>query len=276
MNRRLLKRQQGLNLIELMIAITIGVFISLMVVQYLVTSSRLFKQQGVDSNLESNGTFAISYLSQFIRQAGSRSPTGSDVPFFVGDCDDDPCTFNSDDLGVSDQLAVQMFPVNNRDCVNNEVDDGNRIANVFFVADSDGNRNPTPSCGTGGKECALYCRGYDVSNQAWLGNEAVALIDGIDQLQVLYGVSNDNKQIDRYVDASRVPAPGDVGIAIQDAWDRVRSVKLAVLVSDGQNSGTEIQEARSYQLLDSPTITFDDRVSRKIYSTTVTINNKLP
>ena len=274
MNRRLLKRQQGLNLIELMIAITIGIFISLMVVQYLVTSSRLFKQQGVDTNLESNGTFAISYLSQFIRQAGSRSPTGSDVPFYVGDCDDDPCTFNSDDSGVSDQLAVQMFPVNNRDCVNNAVDDGIRIANVFFVADSDTGA-VSESCGIDDQECALFCRGFSVSDQNWLG-DAVALIDGVDQLQVLYGVSNDVGQIDRYVDAERVPAPGATGIEIQNAWDKVRSVKLAVLVSDGQNTGTEIQEARSYQLLDSPTITFNDRVSRKIYSTTVTINNKLP
>ena len=157
--------------------------------------------------------------------------------------------------------------------MNNEVDDGIRIANVFFVADSDG--DVSDSCGIDGQECALYCRGFNVSEQSWLG-DAVALIDGVDQLQVLYGVSNDVGQIDRYVDAERVPAPGATGIEIQNAWDKVRSVKLAVLVSDGQNTGTEIQEARSYQLLDSPTITFNDRVSRKIYSTTVTINNKLP
>ena len=60
MKQNLLSRQAGLNLIELMIAIVIGIFISLMVVTYLATSSRLFKQQGADTNLEANGTFAIS------------------------------------------------------------------------------------------------------------------------------------------------------------------------------------------------------------------------
>jgi len=65
MKQRMYKSQAGFNLIELMIAIVIGLFISLMVVQYLTTSSKLFKQQGADSNLEANGTFAISYMSQY-------------------------------------------------------------------------------------------------------------------------------------------------------------------------------------------------------------------
>ena len=80
-----LSKQTGLNLIELMIAIVIGLFISLMVVQYLSTSTRLFKQQGADTNLEANGTFAISYMTQFIRQAGSNNPLGTDVPFYTGE-----------------------------------------------------------------------------------------------------------------------------------------------------------------------------------------------
>ncbi len=255
------KQQLGVNLIELMIAIVIGLLISLMVVQYLSTSSRLFKQQGADSNLEANGTFAISYLSQFIRQAGTNDPIGSDVPFYVGACDgDDPCTFdNNTSAGVSDQIAVQMIPVNNLDCVGNTVPDGNRIANVFSVQNS-----------------SLACRGYDVTADGWLGTAAVELIDGIDELQVLYGVSNNQGQVDRYVDASRVPPAGATDIEIREAWDRVRSAKLAVLVSDGENSGTERQQARIFQLLDSPSVTYTDRVSRKVFSTTVTINSKLP
>ena len=79
--------QRGFNLIELLIAIVIGIFISLMIVQYMATSSRVFKRQGADSNLEQNASFAISYLSQFIRQAGTRDEYGSVIPFFIEDCD---------------------------------------------------------------------------------------------------------------------------------------------------------------------------------------------
>ena len=66
MIQRAYRSQSGFNLIELMIAIVIGLFISLMVVQYLTTSSKIFKQQSADSNLEANGTFALSYMLSLI------------------------------------------------------------------------------------------------------------------------------------------------------------------------------------------------------------------
>ena len=80
----------------------------------------------------------------------------------------------------------------------------------------------------------------------------------------------------RYVDASRVAAGAVTDFDRIAAWDSVRSTKIAVLVSDVTTAGTEIKKARDYQLLDSPEITIDDRISRKVYSTTVNINNKLP
>lgn len=263
MRQNLISAQRGLNLIELMIAIVIGLFISLMVVQYLSSSSKLFKQQGVDTTLEANGTFAISYLSRFIRQAGGSDPQGTDIPFLPGDCggtdpnnSENPCTYNSDALEESDQMAVITVPRNLKDCVGNDVDDeDDRIANVFRVEDSQ-----------------LFCRGYDIDAGAWLGPEE-SLIDGIEQMQVLYGVSNDADVIYSYVDASRVAAPGEDE---EEAWDRVRSVKIALLVSDGTAAGTETTEARTYQLLDSPQVEFTDRVLRKVYTTTIQINNKLP
>jgi len=235
MRVRSLATQRGLNLIELMIAVVIGLFISLMVVQYLSTSSKLFRQQGVDSNLESNATFAISYLSQFIRQAGTFNPIGTDVPFFSGFC------------GGNDP----------NDCVGNVTDADERITNVFSVIGSE-----------------LFCRGYSVTNRDWLG-AGESLISGVDQLQVLYGVSNDDGEVDQYVDASRVAENANSDEEELLAWDRIRSVKLAVLVSDGTNAGTEKAEARQYQLLDAPEIEFTDRISRKVFTTTITINNKL-
>ena len=107
-------KQRGVTLIELMIAILIGIFISLMVVQYLATSSRMFKRQGVDSNIEQNASFAVSYLSKYIRQAGSRDGHGTEIPFYSGDCGAfSPCTAEADGADGtepnSDRVAVQMF-----------------------------------------------------------------------------------------------------------------------------------------------------------------------
>jgi len=261
-------KQGGLSLIELMIAIVIGVFISLMVVQYMVTSSRIFKRQGADTSLELNANFALSFLTEYVRQAGTRTPFGTVVPFYTGSCGTaGSCTFDSTNAAsaiapaTSDSIAVQMRTENGFDCTGVAVPDNNIVANVFYI-------DTLPnSAGIN----SLFCRGFDVSNGNWLGAGA-ALVDGIDQMQVLYGVSDANGQVVSYLDASRVPpVDGD----LESGWDRVRAVKIAVLVSDGLDTNSEDLNTVNFQLLDGPQLGVTDRISRRVFSTTITINNKL-
>lgn len=259
------EKQRGLSLIELMIAIVIGIFISLMVVQYMVTSSRVFKRQGADANLEQNASFALSYLSQFIRQAGSRDSYGTEVPFFIGRCGNfNPCTSDGDGAGGSnidsDRIAVQMFPSSGMDCTGMPAI--GQTANVFYIQ-----QDPVTLVNS------LYCRGYDVAGDNWLGLGA-ALIDGIDQMQLIYGVADENEQIYSYVSADSVPPVRGDALA---GWDQIRAVKVALLVSDGFDSNTEIRTNQSFQLFDASAKPFlNDRVSRKVFSTTITINSKVP
>jgi len=262
-------RQSGFNLVELMIAILIGVFVSLMVVQYMVTSSRVFQRQGADSNLEQNASFAISYLSQYIRQAGTRDDFGTVVPFFIEDCGDglDPCT--SDGTGVasatdpatSDTIAVQMYPANGLDCTGQSIDSDDQLVNVFYIAASVEDPNVN----------SLYCRGFNASKDTTL-SAGVALIDGVDQMQILYGVADANERIYSYFDADRIPL---VNGSVAQGWDRVRAVKIAILVSDGFDSTTEKLDTRSYQLLDGPALGITDRTNRRVFSTTIAMNSKL-
>lgn len=269
--RRLLNTpndQRGFNLIELMIAIVIGIFVSLMVVQYMVTSSRVFQRQGADSNLEQNASFALSYLSQFVRQAGTRNDYGSVVPFFIDPCDGlDPCT--GDGTGTasatapatSDTIAVQMHPANGLDCTGQAIPAGDQLVNVFYIAASTEDASIN----------SLYCRGFNASTGTQ-NSAGIALIDGIDQMQVLYGVADANERIYSYFDAARVPA---VDGNILEGWDRVRAVKVAILVSDGFDSNTEILDTRSFQLLDGPALSITDRTNRRVFSTTIAMNSKL-
>ncbi len=259
-------RQHGLTLIELMIAIVIGIFISLMVVQYLVTSSRMFQRQGVDANIEQNASFAISYLSKYIRQAGSRDGHGTEVPFFIGDCRTlAPCTSEADGAGgtdsLSDRIAVQMFVgAGGQDCAGNPAN--GQIANVFYIDQEPGSPNTN----------SLFCRGYDVAADNWLGTEGLAIIDGVDHMQVIYGVADNTEQIYSYLSADNVPA---VGGSAEQGWDQVRAVKVALLVSDGYDSTTEDLDSRSYPLFDV-TANKNDRVARRVFSTAITINSKIP
>lgn len=263
--KKQVKTQSGLSLIELMIAIVIGIFISLMVVQYMITSSRVFKRQGADANLEQNASFALSYLSQYIRQAGSRDAHGTDVPFFIDACGGFmPCTNDADGAlatnNDSDRVAVQMFPSSRMDCTG--LPAAGQIANVFYI-------DQEPNSQTN----SLFCRGFDVAANAWLGN-GVALIDGIDQMQVIYGVADDSEQIYSYVSASNIPPVGGNLLA---GWDQIRAVKIALLVSDGFDSITEDSSNTNFQLFNANAKPFvNDSVSRKVFSTTITINSKIP
>lgn len=259
--------QRGLSLVELMVAIAIGIFISLMVVQYLATSSSMFKKQTVEGNLEQNASFAVSYLSKYIRQAGSRDGHGTEIPFLYDDCGNfSPCTGEGDGDGGtdpnSDRIAVQMFiDAGDRDCAGNIA--SGQIANVFYIDREDPNK-PTQS---------LFCRGFDVAADEWIGTSGAALIDGVEQIQVIYGVADDHEQIYSYLSGDRIP-PVDGNVA--KGWDRIRAVKIALLVSDGYESTTQDLGTRQYQLFDAPPVIYTDRVARRIFSTAITINSKIP
>ena len=234
----------------------------------MATSSRVFKRQGADSNLEQNASFAISYLSQFIRQAGTRDEYGSVIPFFIEDCDGlNPCT--SDGTGTasptaaatSDTIAVQMHPADGLDCTGQAITAGDQLVNVFYIAASVEDPNVN----------SLYCRGFNATT-GFKVSDGIALIDGIDQMQIQYGVTNDDDRIYSYFDAARVPP---VNGSVPEGWDRIRAVKIAILVSDGFDSTTENLDTRSFQLFDGPELSITDRTNRRVFSTTIAMNSKL-
>lgn len=62
--------QAGLTLIETMIALSIGVFLSAGVLQIFITSNQSYKMQENLSRLQENGRFAMALISNNIRMAG--------------------------------------------------------------------------------------------------------------------------------------------------------------------------------------------------------------
>jgi type IV pilus assembly protein PilW len=95
-------------------------------------------------------------------------------------------------------------------------------------------------------------------------NAPERLLDGIEQLQVLFGEDDDlNGVVDAYRNARLV----------QD-WRNVVSVQLALLARSPGDGGT-IVDTRTYQLLDA--VAYDppdDRALRAVFSTTVAVRNR--
>ena len=64
------KRQQGLSMIELMVALLIGTILTASVIQMFVGSRSTYAMQSALASMQENARFAIEFLSRDLRKAG--------------------------------------------------------------------------------------------------------------------------------------------------------------------------------------------------------------
>lgn len=100
---------------------------------------------------------------------------------------------------------------------------------------------------------------------------AVEMFDGVEGLQVLYGVDTDGDfTVDDYLDADAVAAAG--------RWPEVTAVSLALLVRSPEEQGVDV-ETRSFALLDVAYPAggggFNDRRRREVFTATATVRNRV-
>lgn len=245
----------GYSLIELMVSMTLGLLMLGVALQFLVSSSATQSASQASNRIQENARFALEILAENIRLAGYADPAAGSQPGFIytAACDTfDPCTDNGlNDL--PDRIGIWLNPPpddgTETDCTGTVVPANDQIANVFYL-ETDGGTNISN----------LMCRGFNVDANAWVAT-AQPLVEGIDALQFLYGIG-DGTRVSRYLSADAVPD-----------WTTVMSVRIAILASAGISDGESFPGARTYQLLDSPPLTFNDRQDRRVFSTTVVINN---
>lgn len=92
---------------------------------------------------------------------------------------------------------------------------------------------------------------------------AQELVEGVENLQVLYGVDTDNDLL-----ANQYQAAGAV-----TNWNRVVSLSLALLVRSPEETGFD-RDTRTYDLLGTPVGPFNDRRQRSVFATTVVLRNR--
>lgn len=229
--------EQGLTLVELMVAVTIGLLITLVVTQAYVSGTQTQRTQSDMTRLQESARFAFDTLSHGLRKAGYKNPlvTGD------GFCDptspgarlagkNDVALLNPASADLSgtmvtvlntsdvvrvryygEGLSVAPFSADGSvlDCLGNSVAANVLAEDTYFVATDSTNNN----------EPALFCY---TSNAATTGS--VPIIPGVESLQVLYGEDRDavgtsDGIIDRYVPAGSV-----------SDWNSIRSLMLSVVV----------------------------------------------
>ena len=227
MTARLLRRPSGFTLVELMISITITLFLLAGILALVVNMKGSFTTQDQLARTQENALFALTVLDTTIRHAGYFPD-----PLVSKEIDSMPATTTANADGttyaagqsitgsagagsVSDTITVRFQTASN-DGLSNCVGDTNKTAgkvswsNTFAV---DANNRLTCS----------------VSVDGGVPGAPVVLIDNVASLRVLYGVDSKNdNNVDRYVSST------DIGTTYP--YTDVHSVRLSIVLNDLINS----------------------------------------
>lgn len=287
-----MKHARGFTMVELMIALVLGLLISAAAIQlFLANQISMNFQRGMD-DVQSSGRFALDQMVHDIRLAGlgpaASATSGAAVivaPFVFSSADlaagtlavGAPVTDNdlgtpgptsSDGAGVlakSDQIVVQRLAVNNTvDCEGNAVTAGNYIISRYFIGLDAATNVPALMCDGAYIDPAGTMHGYNTG--------AVALVDGIDSFQVLYGIDNGtdgNAQVARYITStaySALAAPKPV----------ILSVRIGLFMQSQDRAGDARPPSTDVQILDQAIVAAtipNDGLLRRLFVTTVSLRN---
>lgn len=227
--------QSGMTLIEIMIALLIGAFLLGGVLQIFINTKQTNRMQENISRLQENGRFAMDFLSRDIRMAG-----------YWG-CHSGPSP-SIDIAGEDNNAAVDTID-NGTDTIT--------MKGVFTLTPSttcSAAANSANSCGVG-INCYTNASStitYKINNSV-LQKDADGVVEGIENMQILYGVDTDatsSSEANYYVTANLVTAAN---------WPNVISIRITLTA----------------RTIDSNLTTTGDGRIRRTFTSTIAVRNRL-
>lgn len=235
---RLLRPQRGLTLIEILVALVISLFLTAGVIQLFIGTKQTYRFHDALSRIQENARFALDSMTMDIRMAGY-SPLGT--PPLAN-----AVATNGTDANGNDDIAVSWL--------NNGAQTRNYAIGPRTVAAG----ATAPTCPTAGTSLRLNRNGGGLQE----------FIEGVEAMQILYGICTNGIVNPPYVNAAAVTAVG--------AWNNVCSVRIhLLLVSLDNNVVTQPQTV--FFPADTNNIwpvAANDRCLRQAFSTTVRIRNR--
>ena len=275
-----MKRQQGFSLIELMIALVLGLIISGAVIQIMSSSKVTERLNRAVASAQESGRFIMGRLRQDILPAGRYDALDPNLNRIVDVVDEAaflqnrpvilPNDFPAEPSlgsiqgsgGTNDTLVVAAQ--GQRDCrgykLGYDEDEEFFVVNRYFVDGTD-----------------LRCVGYDgrvlrgqKGAEGNNGDLAFTLLDEVHGFQVLYGISNHDDTLAnsarpvRYVTADQLALERTIESAVV-------AIRIAVLVKG--DSPVVINPIPSFKLLNEPVQTPNGTGFYRKFETTITLRN---
>lgn len=294
-------RQAGMSLVELLVAMTIGLFLMGAVGAIYVSTVNSTRGSTIESQMNEDASLALEMLQQQIRLAGysgfaadgKRNFPGIGVRGCDGGFTDNSGTTDFDALACAadpngpDALAIryEATMLNGQTAAGNPANCSHEgifpwwptaaganiplADNRYFIANDAANDN-TPT---------LYCKGR--GGNAGGFSDAAALIPNIENLQVRYAITRtpvDDEilphQITAYVDAN----DATLGANLPN-WSRVAGVRICLLARTSQpvpSGGASRADLGRFVDCDGVEQVVQDGFLRRAYHTTIHLRNMRP
>ncbi len=258
MNAR--QHQTGLSLVELMVALVVGLLLLGGVIEIFVANKQTYRVADTSARIQENARFVAEILGHHIRMTGYRSDVTKDAASSF------PVLGNTGTLngaftqagqvisgtdGSIDYLTIRFLGNDDgsvKNCTGTTVS-SNQIANQrFFVSNS-----------------VLRC-GPEVFAQdgtSVKGYNAQPLIEGVENMQILYGIDTDSDGTANCYDSAthlNSSSPTACGNAITNPWNQVVVVRMTLTLQSAE---------------DNTSVTSGNRLQRT-YTTTIALRNRLP
>lgn len=273
--------QTGVGLIEIMIAMVLGLFLAAGFFQIMTSSKQTYKTQSALARLQADARFALQTINEHLRLAGARSSSITDkaeaFPRMPPVNLPVPLTFGAEQI---------LTGANNNNVTNDGVLDGTDVIAIRYQG---GMNNTTRNClGNTVAANASTVDIYYISDALKLrcrsGNQDQPLVDGVENLQIQYGMAANfnpgNPQASCYLDASTTQEGSGLACNALN-FEQVVSVKLGLLLHTTGDDGKRLRtddDTATYSLGGVNNITARDKsdmLLRRAFSTTVSLRNRL-
>ncbi len=274
-----INKQSGITLIELLIAMLIGVFLLAGIASSYVSSKKTSRDTNQLSQVEDNGRIALETIRDIVQHAGYAPNGDASLKTFIlrpADVASVACGGNNSvvnpalftasrvttDNASGDSLAIAYYGDNNlfTDCV------GKILPTSCRLGAAGGKNNAAKIYSSffveNGK---LQCAGSRATNTQ-------IIAEGIENIQYLYGVdTNGDDFIDKYLNATNLAA---AALANPNIWNTVSSIQVAILVRS-LKPVKKTAESKKYTLLDTTITSTTDKYKREVFTTTIRLRNTL-
>ncbi len=235
------KFQRGFTLVELMIAMGIGTFISAGVIALFIGNNRGYDTNEALARVQENGRFAIEHLARDIRQAGSQNfnviaswPATDYIQGWQGATSTPSGAPIATYTPRTDVVRITYYDIS--------IPTPATVNHTYFIGP--------------GTDFPGLRRRVNL-------NPAQELIENVYDMQVRYGLdSSGDGEVDTYVSST-------------SDWNNVLAVKIDLLVGSTENNVVETPMSLPFERNDGTFFTATDRRVYQMFSTTIALRSRI-